>query len=63
MTTFVCRLDPSGQVDARGHVELAEHVAQVRLDGLEAQEQLVGDLLIRAAVDDEPGDLELTTGE
>src|SRR5262249_53148677 len=47
------------ELDARRDADLAEDVAQVRLDRLLAEEQLGGDLRIRLAVDDEPGELEL----
>ena len=55
-------LDRAGQLDARGHSDLAEDVAQVGLDRLLAEEQLGGDLGIRLAVDDEPRELELALG-
>src|SRR5262249_12025269 len=42
---------------------LVEDVAQVGLDGLLAQEQLRGDLRVGLAVDDEPGHLELASGQ
>ena len=41
---------PVGQLPARGHAELAERVAQVVLDGLDADHQLVGDLAVAAAL-------------
>src|SRR4051794_21926955 len=56
-------LDGACQFDARGDVELAEDVAQVRLDRLEAQEELGGDLGVRPAIDDERGDLALALGQ
>src|SRR3954467_1018408 len=56
-------LDRACQLDARGDVELAEDVAQVRLDRLEAEEQLGGDLGVRPAIDDERGDLALALGQ
>ena len=59
----VCLFDRSRDVDARAGVELAEHVADVRLDGLLAEEQLVGDLGVGLAIDDQSGDLKLATGE
>src|SRR3954453_3114655 len=52
-------LDGARQLDARGDVELAEDVAQVRLDRLGAEEELGGDLGVRPAIDDERGDLAL----
>jgi hypothetical protein len=45
----VLQRDP-GQIDARGDVELAEHLAQVERDGVRADEQLVGYLLIGQAL-------------
>src|SRR5215208_1697274 len=48
---------------ARGHVELAEDVAQVGFDRLDGKEQLVGDLLVRLAVRDQLGNLALATRE
>jgi hypothetical protein len=45
-------LHGSRELDPRGDVEFAEDVAQVRLDRLEAEEQLGGDLGVRLAVDD-----------
>src|SRR6185503_5927794 len=56
-------LDGTGDVVARGDVELAKDAAQMGLDGLDAQEQLGGDLGIGAAVDDEARDLDLTLGQ
>ena len=52
-------LDGSRNVGPGTHIELAEHVADVRLDRLLAEEQLAGDLTVRLAVNDQPGDLEL----
>ena len=56
-------LDGPRDLDPRVGIELAEHVADVRLDRLRAQEQLARDLAVGLAVDDQPGDLELTRGE
>jgi putative flavoprotein involved in K+ transport len=56
-------LDGSRDVNPRARVELAEHVADVRLDGLRAEEQLARDLAVGPAVDDQPSDLELARGE
>src|SRR4051794_10955253 len=47
----------------RGDVELAEQVAHVGFDGLDAEEQLGGDLGVGLAVDDEPCHLELALRE
>src|SRR4051794_14069940 len=54
------RFDRARDVHARAGVELAEHVSDVRLDGLLAEEQLARDLAVGLAVDDQPGDLELS---
>ena len=51
--------DGAGEGDARRDVQLFEDMAQVSLDRLLAQEQLGGDLGVRATVDDEPRDLQL----
>src|SRR4051812_16643445 len=51
--------DRTCQLDARGDLELAEDVAQVRLDCLEAEEQLDGDLGVCPAIDYERGNLAL----
>src|SRR4051812_811150 len=56
-------LDRACKLDARGDVELAEDVAQMRLNRLGAEEQLGGDLGIRPAIDDERGDLALALGQ
>ena len=49
--------DCSCDIGTRRHVELAEDVPHVRLDRFRAEEQALGDLRVRPAVDDEPGDL------
>src|SRR4051794_18081974 len=56
-------LDRAGDIVTRADVELAEDAAQVSLDGLDAEEEFVGDLEIRTAVDDETRDLGLALGE
>jgi hypothetical protein len=56
-------LDGTRQFDPRGHSHLAEDVANVRLDGLRAQEELGGDLRVRSAVGYEARDLVLASGE
>ena len=56
-------LNGTRQLDTRRQAELAEHVAQVRLHRLLAEEQLGGDLGIRLAVDDQSRDLEFARGE
>src|SRR4051794_19401007 len=53
----------ASDVDPGAGVELAEHVADVRLDGLLAEKQLTGDLGVGLAVDDQLGDLQLATGQ
>jgi hypothetical protein len=55
--------DRARDVDARAGVQLAEHVSDVRLDGLLAERQLARDLAVGLAVDDEPGDLQLPLGQ
>src|SRR4051812_9338289 len=55
--------DRASDVDPGVGVELAEHVADVRFDGLLAEKQLSGDLGIGLAVHDQIGDLELATGQ
>src|SRR3954468_18485833 len=52
-------LDRAGDVDARRRAELGEDVAQVRLDGLLAEEQLRRDLPVGLAGGDERRDLAL----
>jgi DNA-directed RNA polymerase specialized sigma24 family protein len=59
VSAFDCPRD----LHAGVNVELSEHVADVGLDGLLAQEQLAGDLGVGLAVDDQHGDLELALGE
>ena len=63
LTYAVGVLDGTCQLDACRDADLAEDVAQVRLDRLLAEEQLGGDLGIGFAVDDEPRDLELACGQ
>ena len=55
--------DGARHLDPRRGRELAEDVAQVRLHRLLAQEQRGGDLLVRAPVGDELGDLALARGQ
>ena len=50
-------LDGARDRDARGHLELEEDVAQVRLDRLLAEKEGRADLLVRQPVADERGDL------
>src|SRR4051812_9322978 len=56
-------LDDPRDLDARAGVQLAEHVPDVRLDGLRAEEELARDLAVGLAPDDHPGDLELARRE
>ena len=51
------------QLRARGDAELREHLAQVVLDRLRADEQLRGDALVGGALADQPRDLQLLRGE
>src|SRR4051794_12196669 len=52
-----------GHLSAREDIELAKDVAQVRLDGLGAEEERSGDLGVRFSVDHETRDLELALRE
>ena len=56
-------LDRARELHARGHRELAEHVPDVRFDGLLAEEEAGRDLSVGIAIDDQPGDLELTLAQ
>src|SRR3954447_10722782 len=60
-TGAVGGLHRAGDVDPGVGVELAEHVANVGLDGLLAEKQLAGDLGVGLAIDDQLRDLELAT--
>src|SRR5919202_2569264 len=51
------------QLDAVAHAELLEDVGPVRLDGLLADRQQLGDLAVRVALGDELDDLLLARGE
>jgi hypothetical protein len=53
----------ASQLDARTHAELGVDVAQVSLDGPSAQDELLGDLAVRAAGDDEVDDLAFASGQ
>src|SRR3954470_12048320 len=53
----------AGDRRARAHVELAEDVLQVALDGLHAEHQLSGDLTVGHALAHEPRDLLLAWAE
>ena len=55
--------DGSAEVLAGGDAQFGEHVAQVPLDGMGADEQLGGDLLVGVPVPGELGDLGLPGGE
>jgi hypothetical protein len=50
-------------VDSGAGVELAEHVADVGLHGLLAEEQFAGDLGVGLAADDQLADLSFATGQ
>src|SRR4051794_19227917 len=50
-------------LDPRGDVELAEQVAHVRFDGLDAEEQLGGDLGVGVATGDEARHVQLALRE
>src|SRR4051794_26058984 len=50
-------------LDPRGDLELAEQVAHVRFDGLDAEEQLGGDLGVCVAADDEARHFQLALRE
>jgi len=52
-----------GGLSARGQLELAQDVAHVGPGGAFADHQLVGDLLVGAAVRDEDQDVTLSTGQ
>ena len=54
---------PPGQLVARGQLELAQHAGHVGLDGLDRDEQLLGDLLVGVATGDQPHHLPLALGE
>ncbi|WP_407697493.1 helix-turn-helix domain-containing protein [Solirubrobacter deserti] len=56
-------LDRSRERLAVGDAELGEDVAQVALDGLDAEEERVGDGLVRGALGDERGDLRLARAQ
>ena len=56
-------LHDAGDFDAGGGAKLGEDVADVGLDGLGAEEYLLGDLAVGLAVDDTAGYLELAFGE
>src|SRR3954466_12258565 len=53
----------AGDRRARAHVELAEDVLQMALDGLHAEHQLTGDLAVGHALAHEPRDLLLARAE
>src|SRR5438105_10483369 len=52
-----CLRDAVGELGARLHAELPEHLAEVVLDGVRADEQLGGDLPIGLSLRDQAGDL------
>jgi hypothetical protein len=56
-------LDGPSELNPRRDADLAEDIAQVRLDGLPAEEQLGGDFRIGLSVGDESCELKLTLGQ
>jgi hypothetical protein len=56
-------LDHPRDLDAGRDAELHEHVANVRLDRLLTEEELLGDLGVRQAVGDQVRDLTLACRE
>ena len=56
-------VEPAGELRTRVHSQLPVDAGQVRLDGLDAEEQLRRDVLVRAAGGDEAGDLALLRGQ
>ena len=52
-----------GELDARAHAELAEHVRQVRLDRASRDAQLVADHSVGPAAEQQLDDLGLGVGE
>src|SRR3990170_2911460 len=54
---------PAGQLVPRRQLQLAEHAGHVRLDRLDRDEQLLGDLLVRVAAGDQPHHLAFALGE
>ena len=54
---------PGGQLVARRQLELAEHRRHVGLDGLDRDEELLGDFLVLVPARDEPHDLALPRGQ
>jgi len=56
-------VDLARELQARGDVELVKRVAQVCLNGLDADELRCGDLGVSHPVGHEPRDLELAAGE
>lgn len=61
--TLALLLDGRRERLAAGDAGLREDVAQVALDGLDAEEERVGDGLVRGATGDERGDLRLARAE
>src|SRR5436190_23633095 len=62
-TNAVRALHRTCELNSRSDIELPEDVAEMRLDGLLAEEELRGDFWIRLAVDDEPCDLVLALSQ
>src|SRR5690625_3932428 len=54
---------PTGELVARRQLQLAEHARDMGLDGLDRDEQLFGDLLVRVPARDQPHHLALAYGQ
>jgi hypothetical protein len=55
--------EPVSKLDPGGHLELGVHVAEVVLDGLDADDELAGDLPVGKPAGNQPGDGEFLRGE
>ena len=58
-----CFIGPDGDLDAVACVELAHQGSEMRLDGADADMQLIGDLAVGPALGDRDQDLLLPVGE
>jgi len=54
---------PAGQLVTIGELQLTQHAADMRLDSLDRDKQLLRDLLVRVAARDQPEHLTLTLGQ